>query len=124
MARVATFRLPRSVGYSSGQRGQTVNLLSSALRWFESTSYHHFARRFRRAASGLATFLDSFSRHHPIGRPAPLQSAPKLRTLLVVATRRARHGAIKRELMSHRRERGLNLYVSDLKRAFVSAKNR
>lgn len=30
-----------SVGYSSGQRGQTVNLLGSALHWFESSSYHH-----------------------------------------------------------------------------------
>src|SRR5688500_8743741 len=39
---VATFRPPCSVGYSSGQRGQTVNLLGSALHWFESSSYHHF----------------------------------------------------------------------------------
>src|SRR5215212_10283568 len=41
-ARVKTFRAPCLVGYSSGQRGQTVNLLGSALHWFESSSYHHF----------------------------------------------------------------------------------
>ena len=38
---VATVRLP-PVRYSSGQRGQTVNLLGSALHWFESSSHHHF----------------------------------------------------------------------------------
>jgi hypothetical protein len=42
---VATFRAPCLVGYSSGQRGQTVNLLGSALHWFESSSYHHLRRR-------------------------------------------------------------------------------
>src|SRR5947209_6781970 len=40
LLRLETFRPPCLVGYSSGQRGQTVNLLGSALRWFESSSHH------------------------------------------------------------------------------------
>jgi hypothetical protein len=52
------FRLPRLVGYSSGQRGQTVNLLGFALRRFESFSYHQ--RSLRKSAK-----LTRWSRQPP-----------------------------------------------------------
>ena len=53
---LTTFRAPCLVGYSSGQRGQTVNLLGSALHWFESSSYHHFTSLAGRDAADRADY--------------------------------------------------------------------
>jgi hypothetical protein len=52
-----------SVGYSSGQRGQTVNLLGSALHWFESSSYHHFTSLAGRAGEYQKGTKHSVHRH-------------------------------------------------------------
>ena len=57
-----------SVGYSSGQRGQTVNLLGSALHWFESSSYHHPSPQ-RSGGEGCPPSLQR--RTAPLPRPAP-----------------------------------------------------